>query len=63
MSEDIILQEGQLVIKNRPPCAKCKRPALMIIANTLLCGECVVKLEKLQIAKTQKMIQEDLDGL
>lgn len=50
------------IIFKRPPCASCGRPALMVIADCFMCGDCVVKLEKLQRNKTKQMITEELNG-
>ena len=49
----------QMQILNKPNCHKCEKPALTLISNMWLCGDCVMKLkEKMDKLKERILLEE-----
>ena len=47
-------------MKERPLCAICSKPALVLMLDKYFCGECVAKWDKQNKEKAFEMLKESL---
>ena len=57
---DALYYRLKMKILNRPPCIKCGEPALTLVCDIWMCGNCYVKLNEKMKKKRQELFLKEL---